>query len=187
MKGNEDVVLEERIRSLPMKGRRSCDLYERVRRSRHEPEEERGHHEAYKKRPGDERICCSAPEPSSYDGDVAGQHERPQEDRPLQRGPHAGDRVEHGCDAGVVVRDICKREVMGEERMLHRRGRDHCTAEHAPSRPRGGREPSGAMREDAHRDDKDTAYCRHEAQGHADLPENRVHELLAGEARTRPG
>ena len=54
--------------------------------------------------------------------EVAAEDHRPQEDRPLERGPQTGDRVEQRRAGGVVLGDVADREVVAEQRPLHHPG-----------------------------------------------------------------
>jgi hypothetical protein len=187
VEGDEDVVLQQRVRPEAGCRDRAGDRHEGVGRSGHEPEEECRNDESHEQCPGDERIRRPAPEAARHHGDVAREHERPQEDGSLQCRPHPRDGVEERSDAGVVVEDVGEREVVGDESVLHGGGRQEGAGKHAPGRQRSRLEPDRTVLGDADRKDADAADRRNKAEGDADLPENGVHGLEPEVGFTRFG
>ena len=69
-------------------------------------------------------------EPVRHEREVAAEDQRPQQDRALERGPQPGDREEQRRAGGVVLGDVAEREVVADQRPLHRarggdRGEEH--------------------------------------------------------------
>ena len=85
------------------------------------------------------------PQPAHGHRQVAGQHQRPQQDRALQRPPQGGHRVEQGRGPGVVPDHVVDGEVVADEGPLHGPG-GHDRAGQAPGRRTAGRWPGGGRR-----------------------------------------
>ena len=93
---------------------------EGIGRADHQAEEERGHEVEDERRPADHRVGGLPAVAPHEDGGDHGQDEAPQQDGAGERRPHAGDRVEQRRDRAVVLGDEDEREVVGDERVLHR-------------------------------------------------------------------
>ena len=117
---------------------------------------------------------------------VAGQHQRPQQDRALEGRPHAGDRVEQRRAAAAVAGHVVEREVVAEEGRLHGHG-GH--APPPPARPTrsagppagGGRRPAAARRPRVTTPRIDPARPRATAA----VPEDGVHGAACGRPARR--
>ncbi len=187
MEGDQHVVLQEGVRPEPVGGHRAAHRHERVRRPGHQPEEEDRHDEGDQHGRRHKRVGGAAAEPASHDGEVPGEHERPQEDRPLESRPHAGDRVQQRRLAAVVVGHIGEREVVREKGVLHRRRRQQGAGENAGGGLRRRLEQGRAAGDEAGHDHHHPGGGRQEAEGDADLTGDGVHRVEPSAAFTRFG
>ncbi len=133
VQGHERVVLQQRIGTVAVVGReRQAD--EGVGgRGRHEQQEEAQHREEHgeRRRPETRQDGRAA---DRHEGRRAREDRRPEEDRPFERGPETGERVQERGLARVVLRDVEDREVVGREREHHGKRRD----DHERERDRRG-------------------------------------------------
>ncbi len=139
MQGHERMVLEQRVRTVPIEPH---DLapHERVGRGcGHEDQEEREHREQHRERGGGESRERGRATPCDVGG-RAGQDRGPEEDRALERGPQRDDGEEERRLEGVVPRDVQDGEVVRDESADHReRGENH-QEQRDERRPAGARE-----------------------------------------------
>ena len=142
MERHQRMVLQQGVRAPPVGGRRRQGL-ERVRGPECEHEEEERHDEPDQQRPRDERIGRSVTELVRGERQVPAQHQRPEQDRALERGPQPRDREEERCRAGVVVGHVLEREIVRDQRPLHDRGREHRRREHDEHVPASDPEEDG--------------------------------------------
>ena len=176
---HQRVVLQQRVGPLAVGWDRAGDEGERVRGHGHEHEEEERDDEADDQRPPHHRILDAPAEPVRDERQVAGEEQDPQQDRALERGPQAGDREEEGCGARVVVGHVLDREVVGDERPLHRPDRDQRAEHHdvhadatLAQRRRVAGEHTPEQQDDADRGAAD-------ADGDAEHTQRRPHDLSA--------
>ena len=118
MEGLQHVVLEQRVQPWPIGGRVG-NLDERVGRAEHEAKEENSDSEHGEQRPTDHRVVQTVTEAPHHDAQVAGEDERPQQDRAFERAPQRGDGEQNwGADAAVLS-NVLHAEVVAEQRGLH--------------------------------------------------------------------
>ena len=122
---DQRIVLEQRVGAGPVGRDGPGDVPERIGGPEHEPEEERGHHVDHQGGPADEVLARAAPEAPDHGGGVPAEDHPPQQDRPGQCRPQAGDRVEHRGVPAVVLGHVAQREVVGDKGVLHGRHGDH--------------------------------------------------------------
>jgi hypothetical protein len=117
---HEHVVLQQRVGPPPVgePGRR-VEAPERVGRRQQQEEEERGDAEQHQQGPPDERVGQPVAEPPDDGHDEAGQHQRPQQDRALERRPQRREVEQRRRAVRAHVGDVGDREVAGDERPLH--------------------------------------------------------------------
>ena len=173
--GVERIVLEQHVGPEPRLRDGPDDVAERVGRPEHQGEEESGHHIDHQGRPGHQGLGRPTPEAPHHGGGVAGEDHRPQQNRPGQRRPQPGDRVEEGRIGGVVVGHEGQREVVGDERVLHGPDGDDAPEEdqrrvELATAHGGGPAPgqSGRYHRDAHQ-------RSHQPQQYAGVAERAVH------------
>ena len=130
VEGDERMVLEERVGPGTVGGQHPVKGAERVGRPEHQAEEEHRNKKADCGGPCDEGVSGPVSKMADDGGEVAGQDQRPQQDRPGQRRPHAGDAEQQRRRPAVVLSDELQREVVGDERVLHGECRDHRPSQH---------------------------------------------------------
>ena len=119
---HQDVVLQQRVRSGPVERAPGSTVVNGLAGPSMRPK---------KKMPTTSSVSSAQPTSGSVrrarnlwamTRGVAGQHQGPQQDRPLERGPHGGD-VEQRRRAGrAVVGHELEGEVAGDQRPFHRDG-----------------------------------------------------------------
>ena len=134
---HERMVLQQRVRPVPVL-RRDRKTRERIRRRcRDEQQEERKHREHDGER-GRRKAWNGQRAAERDEGGRAREDRRPEKDRPLEGRPEADDRVEERSLSRVVLGDVEDREVVRREREHHRERRDHDESKGDASRdPRG--------------------------------------------------
>src|ERR1019366_3517393 len=120
------------------------------------------------------------------------EEQRPQQDRTCERGPHAGDRVQQRRHGRVVLCDVGEREVVRDERVLHRTDREQHAAqhEHDESTALQPRRHGAADRAQPELDDLEDEPERgaDERDDDPERPERRGHHRVEPSgALTRPG
>ena len=108
-------VFEQRVEAAAVGGDR-IEARERRRRHGHDRDEEGHDGEHHGQRP---RIELTRPLAMAEDHDqrVERQHPAPQDDRALQRSPHARDAIPERRAQVGIVRDVADGEIEGEERV----------------------------------------------------------------------
>ena len=125
---HERVVLKQRVRPDPL--RRSRCGHEGVGRPDHQAEEERRDDVEDERGVADDRVVGDLPVAPDEDARHDGEDEAPQEDRPGERGPHPGDRVQQRRHGAVVLGHEHQREVVRDEGVLHGARREEGAHEH---------------------------------------------------------
>ena len=174
MDGHERVIAQQRVQAAAVK-RRIREGGEGIRRTREQRKEEDAHSQHHGERPGHRRLRGARSEAPCRCRDVAAQHQDPQQDRSLQRSPQGRDLVDERCCDRGVASHIRNREVVAEQRYLHRGHGQHAAGRHGgdpcqrlaaarglPQRSRGNERRSPAERAD-------------EADGHAERAQQRNH------------
>ena len=174
MEGHQRVVLEQRVRTLPVEGRIAQGA-ERVRRPKHEREEEERDGEADEAGPGDERVSDAGPELVGREGEEPAEDEDPQEDRAFQSSPESSDGEQQRGFSRVVRRHVLQREVVRDQRPFHRAHRDDGTAEDKEDGPTPDDQPSVVVGPQAPRQCADAEAGGAGAEGDAEDPERRLH------------
>ena len=143
--GHEDVLLQERVGAGPVVARRDGHGRERVGRAEHQQEEEEADDEHRQQREADERVGQPAAELAGDVDGEAGEDQRPQEDRALERRPHRRHVEQRRRAARAVVVDEADREVAGDQRPLHGDDGDHRAEQHEQAVAPAGLEELGPL------------------------------------------
>ena len=184
---HQRMVLQQRIRPGTVGGDRAVDDSEGIGGPRHQGEEEAGDDEYRQRRPPDERVGRPLAEVVNHHGEIAGEDDRPEQDRPLQRRPHAGDGEEQRRLATAVLGDILQREVVTQQCRLHGDHAEHGAGQDHPrvlaarlEQPRITAPQPEAECDDAHRGPE-------QAEPHPRGAKRRAHGTVDGGTVTRDG
>ncbi len=123
MERDEQVILEQRVRTGADEISGDIDGHERVRRARHQGEEERSDAVEHDHRPAEQRIGAPVPELHHDGGDVDREHQGPQQDRTLQGGPDGREVEQRRRGVAPDLLDEGHGVVPLEQRHFHDRER----------------------------------------------------------------
>ena len=129
MDRHQRVVLQQRVRALTVEWR-TGDGAERVGGAHQQEEEERRDREQGEHREAEQAVVEPLPEHHRGEEHVAGEHQHPQHERALERGPERGDLEQQRQIDVAVGLDVLEREVVAQQGDLEDQRGDDGGAEH---------------------------------------------------------
>ena len=185
MERDQRVVLEQRVRSGAVVADGHRHGAERVGGPHHQREEEDAGGEHGQQRPTGQLVVQAIPEPVGDQRRVARQHQRPQQDRTLERRPHRRHVEQRRRPRRPVVGHVLHREVTRDQPALHRHRREHRTTQRQERIRLPGADKRHPVPPQTDRDRDHTGDARHQPEQHAPRPERGVQRVVPVGAAAR--